>query len=365
MKARLRDYGVSIGSMTPGPRDSIADVDGVTVGHCTVDAPERGVRTGVTVLLPARGSLFREKLPAGAAVFNGFGKSMGLMQIEEKGTLETAIVLTGVSSAGSMYDALFRREMERDPEICREEGSVNPLICECNDSFLNDARATALGREHLEAAFASASPGFEEGAVGAGRGMSCFQLKGGIGSSSRVIDVAVKGFGKKTFSLGVLVLANFGELSCLTMAGRVIGPEVEKLLLNEPAPGALKSVDRGSIILVVGTDAPLDARQLKRLAKRAFIGVGRVGSFVGDGSGDVAIAFSTAYRVPHTPPETGVVVHETLHESGIDPFFKGTAEAAEEAILNALVAASPLRGRNGHERHSLSEFLPEILQRHA
>jgi D-aminopeptidase len=358
-KMRLRYVGgISIGAMTPGPRNSIADVEGVTVGHCTVDDPERGVHTGVTVLLPAQGSLFREKLPAGVAVFNGFGKSMGLMQIEEKGTLETAIVLTGVSSAGALYDALFRREMERNPEICREEGSVNPLVCECNDSFLNDARATVLGREHLEAAFASASPDFEEGSVGAGRGMSCFGLKGGIGSSSRVID-AVKG--RKPFSLGVLVLANFGELSCLTLAGRTVGPKAEKLL-KKPDSGNPGPLDRGSVILLVGTDAPLDSRQLKRLARRGFIGVGRTGSFVGDGSGDVAVAFSTACRIPHVPPETGVVVQETLHESGIDPFFKGVAEATEEAVLNALVAASPLMGRDGHERRGLSEFLPEILR---
>jgi D-aminopeptidase len=246
--------------------------------------------------------------------------------------------------------------MERDPGICREEGSVNPLICECNDSFLNNARATALGREHLEAAFASASPDFLEGAVGAGRGMSCFRLKGGIGSSSRIIDKTFRII-NKTFSLGVLVLANFGDLSCLTVAGRPIGPEVEKFLDN---PG---SGDRGSIIIVIGTNAPLDARQLKRLARRSFIGVGRTGSFVGDGSGDVAVAFSTAYRVPHAAPEKGVVAYETLHESAIDLFFKGTAEAAEEAILNALVAAGSLRGRDGNERRGLSEFLPAILRK--
>ncbi|MDR1977431.1 MAG: P1 family peptidase [Synergistaceae bacterium] len=354
MRLRVRDYGVTVGVMTPGRRNSIADVGDVTVGHCTVDLPDRGVHTGVTVVAPAGGSLFREKLAAAACVFNGFGKSAGLMQIEEKGTLETAVVLTGVSSVGVLYDALFRREMERDAEICRTEGSVNPLICECNDSFLNDARASRLGREHLDAAFSSASPDFEEGAAGAGRGMSCFQLKGGIGSASRVFDAA-----GGEFAVGALVLANFGELSCLTAAGRRIGPRVEALLA---APPSKSTAERGSVIIVIATDAPLDARQLKRLAKRGFLGVGRTGSFVGDGSGDVAVAFSTAFRIPHTAPEGGRCVRETLHENLIDPFFKAAAEATEEAVLNALVAAEPMKGRDGNERRSLKEFLPAALE---
>jgi D-aminopeptidase len=349
--------------MTPGRRNSIADVKGVTVGHCTVDDP-RGVHTGVTVVVPAGGSLFREKLTAAVGVFNGFGKSAGLIQIEEKGTLETAVVLTGVSSVGVLYDALFRREMERDAEICRTEGSVNPVVCECNDSFLNDARASKLTRDHLDMAFSSASSDFEEGSVGAGRGMSCFQLKGGIGSASRVIDsraIDSKAAGPSAggnYTLGVLVLANFGELSSLTIAGRHVGPRVEALL-TEPSE---KAAERGSIIVVTATDAPLDARQLKRLAKRSFLGVGRTGSFAGDGSGDVALAFSTAWRIPHTSPENGCIVRQTLHEDRIDPFFKGTAEAVEEAILNALVAAGPMKGRDGNERRSLNEFLPTLLE---
>jgi D-aminopeptidase len=183
--------------------------------------------------------------------------------------------------------------------------------------------------------------------------MSCFRLKGGIGSSSRIIE----NFASGVFHLGVLVLANFGDLSCLTVAGRLIGPEIEQLLRESE----LREPDRGSIILVVGTDAPLDARQLKRLARRSFIGVGRTGSFVGDGSGDVAVAFSTACRLPHAAPEKRVIAYGALHESAIDPFFKATAEAAEEAILNALVAAQPLRGRDGNERRALSEFLPAIF----
>jgi D-aminopeptidase len=350
MRLRIRDYGISVGVMAPGRRNSIADVEGVAVGHCTVDDPAKGVHTGVTVVVPSGGSLFREKLAAATSVFNGFGKSAGLMQIEEKGTLETAVVLTGVSSVGVLYDALFRRELERDADICRAQGSVNPVICECNDSFLNDARASRLTREHLDAAFSSASADFAEGAVGAGRGMSCFQLKGGIGSASRIADFC---FG--AFTVGVLVLANFGELPCLTVSGRHVGPCVETMM-TEAALGSAS--ERGSIIVVAATDAPLDAHQLKRLAKRSFLGVGRTGSFAGDGSGDIAVAFSTAFRSPHSPPENGRVVRETLHEEYINPFFKATAEATEEAILNALAAADPLKGRDGSERRSLREFLP-------
>ncbi|MDR1375905.1 MAG: P1 family peptidase [Synergistaceae bacterium] len=360
----MRDYGVVTGVMTPGRRNSISDVEGVTVGHCTVDDPAMGVHTGATVVVPAGGSLFREKLPAAVSVFNGFGKSAGLMQIEEKGTLETAVVLTGVSSVGVLYDALFRRELERDADICRADGSVNPVVCECNDSFLNDARASSLTREHLDTAFSAASPDFEEGAVGAGRGMSCFQLKGGIGSASRVVDSRAG-----VFTVGVLVLANFGELPCLTVAGRHLGPRVEAMLTESTSErGFMKrsfmersSVERGSIIVVAATDAPLDARQLKRLAKRGFLGVGRTGSFAGDGSGDIAVAFSTAFRIPHTSPSGGRVLRETLHEEHIDPFFKAAPEAAEEAILNALAAADPLKGRDGNQRRSLREFLPALL----
>jgi D-aminopeptidase len=358
MPLRVRDYGVQVGTMTPGARNSIADVEGVTVGHCTVDNPQKGVHTGVTVVVPAGGSLFREKLAAAVSVFNGFGKSAGLMQIEEKGTLETPVVLTGVSSVGVLYDALFRREMERDAEICRAEGSVNPVICECNDSFLNDARASELAREHLDAAFSSASPDFEEGSVGAGRGMSCFHLKGGIGSASRVVNSGIVDSPIGNFTVGVLVLANFGALPCLTLVGHHVGPRVK---IFSPQLSE-KTAERGSVIIVVATDAPLDSHQLKRLAKRSFLGIGRTGSFVGDGSGDIAVAFSTACRIPHTSPQDGCVLRRTLHEDHINPFFKGTAEAAEEAVLNALAVAEPLKGRDGNERRSLKEFLPTLLK---
>ena len=350
MRRRIADYGVAVGTMRHGIRNAISDVEGVRVGHCTVDDPLRGVHSGVTVVIPASGSLFRNKVAAGSSVFNGFGKSVGFLQIEEKGTLETPVVLTGVSSVGAMFEALFRYEMDRDAEICRTDGSVNPLICECNDSFLNDARACRLGAAHLETAIFGAVPDFEEGAVGAGRGMSCFQLKGGIGSASRVFEVA-----GRPFTVGVLVNANFGELPCLTVGGEIIGPRVQQLLNAE------KAEERGSIILVVATDAPLDARQLKRLCKRAFIGVGRTGSFVGDGSGDIALAFSTACRFPHTSPEGGCVVRQTVHDDHINPFFKATAEASEEAVLNALVSADPVIGRDGSERRSLNEFLLRVM----
>ncbi|MDR1732175.1 MAG: P1 family peptidase [Synergistaceae bacterium] len=353
LRPRLRDYGLVIGGMRPGPRNAITDIEGVTVGHCTADDPERGIHTGVTVVIPAPDqTLFENKVTAGAYIFNGFGKSAGLMQIEEKGTLETPVVLTGVSSVGAMYDALFHLEMTRNSEICRTSGSVNPLVCECNDSFLNNARATRLGRGHLDAAFASASVDFDEGAVGAGRGMSCFGLKGGIGSSSRVFEAA-----EHLFTVGVLVNANFGELPCLTVAGRCIGPRLEALMETPPPP----LPDSGSIIIVIATNAPLNSRQLKRLCKRAFIGVGRTGSFVGDGSGDIAVAFSTGCRIPHVPPASGLVPLAALHEEYINPFFRATAEATEEAILNALLAAVPLKGRDGSERRALTQFWEKVF----
>ena len=349
MRLRLADFGLSVGTMRSGPRGVLTDVPGVRVGHCALDDPEKGVHTGVTVVTPASGSLFRNKLAAAVSVFNGFGKSMGLIQVREKGTLETPVVLTGVSSAGALYDALFRRSMEEHPEICTTDGSVNPIVLECNDSFLNDVRMARLGREHLDAALDSASPDFEEGSVGAGRGMSCFQLKGGIGSASRVVAVC-----GREFVMGALVNANFGRMEDLILAGRPVGSALRALVETE------SSRERGSIVVVLATDAPLVSRQLARLARRCFVGIGRTVSFVGDGSGDIALALSTAIRIPHKAPPGGIVERGVLHEEHIDPFFKAAAEAAEESVLKALLSAGDLTGRGGHVRRGLAGLLPGL-----
>ncbi|NLL36857.1 MAG: S58 family peptidase [Fretibacterium sp.] len=345
MRRRIADFGFSVEGLS-GPRNALTDVPGVRVGHCTVDEGE--VQTGVTVVVPD-GQLFYDKRVAGVAVFNGFGKSMGFLQVEEKGTLETPVVLAGVSSAGALYDALFRRALEEHPAICTSEGSVNPLICECNDSYLNDARRSRLGREHLDSALAAACLDFDEGSVGAGRGMSCFGLKGGIGSASRTVTVC-----GQTFTVGALVNANFGQISCLRLGGRLLGPELERRLAQA------STGDKGSIIIILATDAPLDARQLRRLARRSFIGVGRTGSYVGDGSGDLALAFSTFSVVPHKAPEGGILTSQTLHEDFIDPFFKAAALATEESVCNALVSATATTGRAGHHRFALADLLPEL-----
>ena len=342
--------GLGVGVLPRGPRNALTDVPGVLVGHATVAEGE--IQTGVTAIVPAPGSLFRQKLPVGCAVFNGFGKSMGLIQIQEKGTLETPIILTGVSSAGALYDALFRRSMEEHPEICTTAGSVNPVVCECNDTFLNDARAAALGRAELDAALAAASSDFRQGAVGAGRGMTCFGLKGGIGSASRQVRI-----GARTFTLGVLVNANFCVMEHLVLGGRLAGPDVCRLTA-EPDPGDER--ESGSIILVLGTDAPLTARQLTRVARRSFVGVGRTGSFVGDGSGDIALAFSTAIRIPHEAPEDGLIRIPSIHEDWIDPLFQAAAEASQEAVVSALLCAEMVRGRAGHTRRALRDLLPGL-----
>ena len=350
MASLVEKLGLGVGALPRGPRNALTDVPGVRVGHATVD--DNGVQTGVTAVIPAPESLFRQKVPAGCAVFNGFGKSMGLLQVQEKGTIETPIVLTGVSSAGSLYEALFRRSMDEHPEICTTAGSVNPVVCECNDSYLNDARAARLGRPQLDAALAAAAEDFQQGAVGAGRGMSCFGLKGGIGSASRLATT-----GKETYTVGVLVNANFGVMTNLVLAGHPVGAALSALV---EARRTEEERESGSIILVLGTDAPLTARQLARMARRCFVGVGRTGSFVGDGSGDVAVAFSNAFRIPHEAPEDPVLRVPSLHERGIDPLFQAAAEAAEEAILSALLWAVPVRGRGGHVRRALRDFLPEL-----
>ncbi len=338
-----------IGDLPAGPLDAITDVAGVTVGHCTLaDGP---VQTGVTMLLPHpgdAGDLFLQKVPAGVAVINGFGKSTGLLQVQELGVLESPIALTNTFAVGAVATALIRSAIAAQPEIGRKLPTVNPLVFECNDGHLNDLQAFAVTEAHALQALADAKSDFAEGAVGAGRGMSCFGLKGGIGSASRLARTPVG-----TFTIGALVLANFGRPAALTLAGRRIGPAlVQRLLEHEAGP------ERGSIILLIATDAPLDARQLRRIAVRAGAGLARTGSDYGHGSGDIALAFSTAYTVPQRG--AGRLQNTALlHESLLDPLFEATAQATEQAIVNALFAAVSVTGRDGHRRIAFTELAPD------
>jgi D-aminopeptidase len=326
-----------IGELPPGARNAISDVPGVTVGHRTLASS--AARTGVTVICPHDGDLFREKLPAAAHVFNGFGKSVGLMQVEELGQIETPIALTNTFSVGTVATALIRRAIAANPEIGRRTSTVNPIVCECNDGYLNDIQGFNVGEADVTAAIEDARPDFPRGAVGAGTGMSAFGLKGGIGTASRALTLD-----GQPFHLGALVLSNFGRRTDLRLDGR---PVVQR-------PAAPDAPDRGSVIVVIGTDAPLEHRQLARVARRAVVGLVRVGSFLGHGSGDIALAFSTAERIHHEEPRDLLPRH-ALNETRIDLLFRACAEAVEDAVVDSLFSARPVTGRHGHRRDALGD----------
>ena len=315
-----------------GKLNLITDVHGVKVGHCTID--EGDVQTGVTVILPSEDNPFVNKLVAATHVINGFGKTSGLVQIDELGQLESPIALTNTLSVGCVQDGLVSHMIER----CREDQvdlrSINVVVGECNDSVINDIREQAVKKEHVYRAIEGAGVEFEQGAVGGGRGMVCHGLKGGIGSSSRQFEI-----GSETFTLGVLVQANHGLLEHLVIGHEKIGKDLRDFQVANP----LNQLEEGSIIIVIATDLPLDARQLKRVCKRATVGLARVGSFLGNGSGDIVIAFTTANRLknanraPKTLNEGALFrTQMTLNEWAMDKPFSAVADATEEAIINAL-----------------------------
>ena len=272
---RIRAYGIIPGDMTPGPLNKISDVAGVTVGHAAVNTAEH--KTGVTVILPCEDNPYRKKLTAAAYIHNGFGKSQGLVQIEELGTLETFIALTNTLNVGKVHDAV----VDLMSEQCEREGiqvtTINPVVGECNDSGLNMIRERIIGLNEVRSAVRDAKRDFEEGAVGAGTGTVCFGLKGGIGSASRQFTA-----GGSTYTVGALVQSNFGSTKNLVICGEPVGRALEKKI--KPA-----DLDRGSIMTVIATDLPLSDRQLKRVIRRAGVGLSRTGSFMGHGSGDIMI----------------------------------------------------------------------------
>lgn len=338
---RIRDYGIAVGRMEPGPKNALTDVGGVTVGHCTL--ADGDVQTGVTAVLPHGDNMFREKLLAACHVINGFGKSVGLVQIAEMGTLETPILLTNTFAVGAASEAMIRHMLARNPDIGRETGTVNPVVCECNDGWLNDIRRLSVREEHVLSALSSAAPDFALGAVGAGRGMSCYQIKGGIGTASRRIPA-----GNAVFTLGALVLSNFGCMADLTVDGRRIGRAIEAA--DPPME------EQGSVIVVLATDLPLTERQLGRIARRASVGLARTGAYMGNGSGEIVLAFSTAARIVHH--ETAPVLSlSVLNENLMDLPFRAAAEAVEEAVLDSMVCAGAVTGRDGHVRRSLAEYI--------
>lgn len=350
-RPRARDVGLVLGAMQPGPLNAITDVAGVRVGHTTLIegsgplSPGEGpVRTGVTMILPHAGNLFREKVPCGLFVLNGFGKCFGQEQVEEFGVLESPIAMTGTMNVGLVVDAVNQYTITANPDVAISTSTVNALVTECSDSYLNDMQGRHVRFEHVRAAIESAQTGeVAEGTVGAGTGMSLFGFKGGIGTASRRLPQNLGGY-----TVGAIVLGNFGRRDQLAIAGVPVGRTLADWQPPEEAP------ERGSIIVVIGTDAPMLDRTLQRLARRAALGLARVGSISGNGSGDYIVAFSNAIRIPHEPERlTLSFEHVVEHGVLIDAFFQATVEATEEAVVNALFRATTIDGRDNHVRHAL------------
>ena len=326
--------------MQKGARNKISDVQGVSVGHYTVDTSTH--HTGVTVILPCPEEsefIFTHKMPAAAVVLNGYGKSQGLVQIQELGTLETPIALTNTLNVGRVHDALVEYMVGQAEKHGVELRSVNPVVGECNDASLNRITERVIGIPEVMSAIESAEADFEEGDVGAGKGTTCFGLKGGIGSASRIFQV-----GTECYTLGVLVQSNFGSTENLRIDGQPVG----RRILQEIAPSAL---DKGSIMIVRATDLPASDRQLARIIKRAGVGLARMGSYWGHGSGDIVIGFSTAQRI-RTEERAGTVPFRMLNEEYIDTVFQAMADATEEAVLRSMLQADAVG-----KRRSLKEFL--------
>ena len=331
-RPRATDLGLEMALLPRGSHNTITDVPGVTVGHVTLvqgegplNAGQGPIRTGVTVLNPHEGNLFRRKVTAAVHIINGFGKSVGLPQVAELGVIESPIALTNTLNTWLVADALVDHMAGQNPGVY----SFNPIVGECNDGFLNDILGRHVRHEHLfQAIEAASSPNTDEGNVGAGTGMTAFGWKGGIGTASRVCEGP-----QGQYAVGVLTLTNTGDPRELRIGGRVIGRDLLP-------PGVPEEVG-GSIIIVVGTDAPVTARQLGRIARRAAFGLGRVGAIANHASGDFVIAFSNADERPD------------IDDARLDPLFRATVEATEEAIINSILRAETMIGRDGNTRHAI------------
>jgi D-aminopeptidase len=362
---RGADIGLRIGLLHAGPTASIVDVPGVGVGHATVwrdePAPPNGrgaARTGVTVIDPG-GNLFRTPIPAGGAVLNGAGECTGFIAMQEWGALETPIFLTSTMQVGRVYDAACELLADEEPGIGTDDVII-PVVAECDDSFLNDARRMQVTRDDVvvalraarasAAASAAGSPSApDEGAIGSGTGMSCLGFKGGIGTSSRIVP---SDGDRPAYTVGVLVLTNFGDRERLTVDGVPVG----RLMPAAPQPTAPPA---GSCIVIALTDAPITAADCRRLARRAGLGLARTGSYASNGSGEIFVAAATGLRAPRgTAPTTPAVV-----SAGLNDFFAGVVEATEEAVLNSLLQSPTVVGRDANTSEGLPvDAVAELLR---
>lgn len=375
---RARDLGIIIGRYLPGPWNAITDVAGVKVGHVTLIKgngpliPGKGpVRTGVTVILP-RDDVWHKKAPAGAFVLNGTGEMTGLAWVAEAGFLEYPIALTNTLNVPRVANGVMSWMFKHNPEIGITDDTLTPVVAECDDSRLNDSRGRHVSEDDVVRALEEATSGpVTEGTVGAGTGMIAYQFKGGIGTSSRRLSEENGGY-----TIGVLVNANHGRRYELTIAGVPVGRlwqekehdmESAGLLENENIARLSKREqlgDQGSIIIVIATDAPVDSRQLQRMARRAALGLARTGATSHHGSGDFILAFSTANEIPHYP-DTPTFLMTHIADTHLNPIFAATVEATEEAIINALITATTVVGRDGRRAEAIShDQIQRILQHH-
>jgi len=363
-RPRTRELGLKVGVLPTGQLNSITDVAGVLVGHTTIIKGDN-IRTGVTAILPHGGNLFREKVPGAVFVGNGFGKLAGSTQVNELGEIETPILLTSTLSVPRVADAVidYMIGLAGNEDV----QSINPLIAETNDGYLNDIRGRNITRDDVVNAIKAAKPGVvEEGSVGAGTGTVAFGFKGGIGTASRKLPAALGGF-----CVGVLVQTNFGGV--LTINGAPIGRELNRYYLKDELAGGLSPGRRdnspdGSVIMVVATDAPVDARNLQRMAARTMMGLARTGAAGSNGSGDYSIAFSTAPDVRVRPvaanDRNSPRATKTLSNDAMSPLFLAVIEATEEAIYNSLLRATSITGR-GHTVEALPlDRTLDILRKH-
>ena len=355
-RCRLRDLGVGVGVLPTGPLNAITDVPGVRVGHCTVcwggPEPQRGsgsACTGVTAIFPHAGDLWHERVIAGAFAANGVGEVIGISAIREWGLIETPIMLTNSQGAGAVYDATVRWMMDRQP-LAGIEDAVMPVVGECDDGFLNDLRGMHVREEHVRAALDAAAAGpVAEGCVGAGTGMTCFDFKAGIGTSSRVATAH-----GRPWTVGVLALTNFGVRHRLSVDGVPVGHEITDLMPVENR--------EGSCIVVLATNAPLTARQAERLAKRCSLGLAVTGSYCSDGSGEIMLAFTTAHRVPRAAAEPLALTSVT--NDHMTELFEAAVDATAESVYNALTAATTTVGRDGNTAYELPlDRLVGVLRR--
>ncbi len=352
-KIHIRRF-LKVGEGKTGKKNNICDCPGVEVSHFTINEEE--YNTGLTIISPHQGNIFREKVIGASYAFNGFGKSIGLVQIDELGTIETNIVLTSTMNAPKIADAVISHSLEINPEIGISTGTVNPVVLECNDGSLNNSRNRILGRLSYKKALEELKDDMVQGSVGAGTGMVCHGFKGGIGSSSRIINI-----GEREYTIAVLVNSNFGESNgkALYFNGHYLGDKIKNYLEEIE--------DKGSIIVCFATDLPLNERQIRRVLKRCEIGIGRTGSYAGNGSGDVFVGFSTANKIEHFS-KNAISQCERISDNNINIVFKRTVECVEEAILNSLLFGKHTKGflkeikALGEVNEVFYEFLDEEIE---